>query len=123
MTDEQRIHGVVCASSGNHTQGVAFVAKHLRVDAVIVMPTNCNSVKLESAVSIFEKSDTKLLVQVKKYEGETGDYDVNQLIKLINVDPLNDKGCVISLGDTFSPNAINLAMDNNIALIDGETVC
>ncbi|MEG1774404.1 MAG: pyridoxal-phosphate dependent enzyme, partial [Oscillospiraceae bacterium] len=46
MTEEQRRCGVVAASSGNHAQGVACAAKRLGVDAVIIMPTNCNPVKL-----------------------------------------------------------------------------
>jgi len=46
MTSQEKAHGVVCASSGNHAQGVACAAQRLGVDAVIVMPTNCNPMKL-----------------------------------------------------------------------------
>ena len=46
MTEEERKKGVVCSSSGNHAQGVACAAQRLGIDAVIVMPTNCNPVKL-----------------------------------------------------------------------------
>lgn len=46
LTQEERGRGVVCASSGNHAQGVACAAQRLGIDAVIVMPTNCNPVKL-----------------------------------------------------------------------------
>lgn len=34
----QRRKGVVCASAGNHAQGVAFSAFHLKIKAVIFMP-------------------------------------------------------------------------------------
>ncbi len=44
----QKARGVVCSSSGNHAQGVAWAAARLGVDAVIVMPVNCNPVKLEA---------------------------------------------------------------------------
>lgn len=37
---------LVCASSGNHAQGVAYAAHKLGAQAVIVMPTNANPVKL-----------------------------------------------------------------------------
>src|SRR5476649_221503 len=30
--------GVICASAGNHAQGVALSARHLAIPAVIVMP-------------------------------------------------------------------------------------
>ena len=46
MSAEERSRGVVCASSGNHAQGVACAAKKLGIDAVIVVPTNCNPTKL-----------------------------------------------------------------------------
>ena len=36
----------MCASSGNHAQGVAYAAHKLGAQAVIVMPTNANPVKL-----------------------------------------------------------------------------
>ena len=36
----------MCASSGNHAQGVAYAAHKLGTQAVIVMPTNANPVKL-----------------------------------------------------------------------------
>lgn len=38
LTEEQRKKGVVCASAGNHAQGVAFACKHLDIKGVIYMP-------------------------------------------------------------------------------------
>ena len=38
LTEEQRNRGVVCASAGNHAQGVAFACKHLNIKGVIYMP-------------------------------------------------------------------------------------
>jgi threonine dehydratase len=35
LTEEQRKRGVVCASAGNHAQGVAFSCKHLDIKGVI----------------------------------------------------------------------------------------
>lgn len=46
LSPEERSRGVVCASSGNHAQGVACAAQRLGMEAIIVMPTNCNPVKL-----------------------------------------------------------------------------
>lgn len=47
LSEEQLIKGVVCASSGNHAKGVSYAAKKLGVEAMIVMPTNCNPAKLD----------------------------------------------------------------------------
>jgi threonine dehydratase len=38
LTPEQRKQGVVCASAGNHAQGVAFSCKQLNIKGVIYMP-------------------------------------------------------------------------------------
>jgi threonine dehydratase len=38
LDEEQRSGGVVCASAGNHAQGVAFSCKHLDIKGVIYMP-------------------------------------------------------------------------------------
>ena len=46
LSEEKLGRGLVCASSGNHAQGVAYAAHKLGAQAVIVMPTNTNPVKL-----------------------------------------------------------------------------
>ncbi len=38
LTKEQRANGVVCASAGNHAQGVAFSCRELSINGVIYMP-------------------------------------------------------------------------------------
>lgn len=52
LSPEELGRGLVCASSGNHAQGVACAAQRLGTRAVIVMPTNANPVKL-AGVSAF----------------------------------------------------------------------
>jgi len=48
LPDDVRARGVIAYSSGNHAQGVAFAAKHLGISAVIVMPRNAPTVKIEA---------------------------------------------------------------------------
>ncbi len=48
LTSAQRQRGVICASAGNHAQGVALSAKHLGCRAVIVMPVTTPSVKVDA---------------------------------------------------------------------------
>ncbi|HEY0056189.1 MAG TPA: threonine ammonia-lyase IlvA [Pedobacter sp.] len=38
LTEEQLANGVVCASAGNHAQGVAYSCKKLKIKGVIFMP-------------------------------------------------------------------------------------
>src|SRR5690606_27905705 len=44
---EQLINGVVCASAGNHAQGVAFACNHLGIDGTIYMPSVTPKQKVE----------------------------------------------------------------------------
>ncbi|WP_229779515.1 threonine ammonia-lyase, biosynthetic [Deinococcus knuensis] len=46
LTAEERARGVICASAGNHAQGVAFAAQKLGVRAVIVMPATTPEIKV-----------------------------------------------------------------------------
>jgi threonine dehydratase len=48
LTPEQLAKGVICASAGNHAQGVALSASKLGARAVIVMPTTTPQVKVDA---------------------------------------------------------------------------
>jgi threonine dehydratase len=43
--------GVICASAGNHAQGVALAAARLRCRATVVMPTTTPQVKIDAVVA------------------------------------------------------------------------
>ena len=48
LSDDLLSNGVICASAGNHAQGVALAAKHRGVHAVIVMPETTPSIKVDA---------------------------------------------------------------------------
>ncbi len=49
LTAEQKSHGVITASAGNHAQGVAFSASRLGVKAlVIVLPVATADIKVDA---------------------------------------------------------------------------
>lgn len=52
LTAEQLGKGVICASAGNHAQGVAMSAKKLGCRAVIVMPTTTPQVKVDAVAAL-----------------------------------------------------------------------
>lgn len=47
LTDEERSHGLITASAGNHAQGVAYAARKYGVSATIVMATTTPLIKVE----------------------------------------------------------------------------
>ena len=52
LTPEQLQQGVICASAGNHAQGVALSAQKLGCRAVIVMPVTTPGVKIEAVKAL-----------------------------------------------------------------------
>ena len=51
LSNEKLKRGVICASAGNHAQGVALSAKKLGCRAVIVMPTSTPGIKIDAVKS------------------------------------------------------------------------
>jgi len=52
LSDEERHRGVISYSSGNHAQGVAYAARALGVNALIVMPDNAPAIKREATAAL-----------------------------------------------------------------------
>ncbi|GAA4701457.1 threonine ammonia-lyase IlvA [Brevibacillus fulvus] len=52
LSEQERQRGVVCASAGNHAQGVAFSCKHMGIHGKIFMPTTTPRQKV-SQVSLY----------------------------------------------------------------------
>jgi threonine dehydratase len=48
LSAEDRSRGVICASAGNHAQGVAMAANHLGISAVVVMPAITPDIKVKA---------------------------------------------------------------------------
>ena len=78
LSDDERKRGVVAFSSGNHARGVAIAARRLGIHAVIVMPSEAPSVKVEGtraegAEIIFydRRTESREAIAVKLSE-ETG---------------------------------------------------
>ena len=67
LNDSQRLQGVVCASAGNHAQGVAYSCYLLKIKGVIFMPKPTPSQKIEQ-VRMFGKEFVQIFL-----EGDTFD--------------------------------------------------
>lgn len=48
LTEEEKSHGLITASAGNHAQGVAYAAAASGITATIVMPTTTPLVKVNN---------------------------------------------------------------------------
>jgi threonine dehydratase len=52
LSEEERRHGVVAASAGNHAQGVALAAKKMGISALIVMPKTTPPIKIDAVLDL-----------------------------------------------------------------------
>ena len=52
LDESERARGVICASAGNHAQGVALSARRRGIRAVIVMPTTTPSIKVAAVARL-----------------------------------------------------------------------
>jgi threonine dehydratase len=52
LTPEERAHGVITYSSGNHGQGVAYAARAMGLKAIVVMPSNIPAVKRDATKAL-----------------------------------------------------------------------
>lgn len=51
LSEDEKSHGVVAASAGNHAQGVALAAQKMGVSSLIVMPKTTPAIKVEAVKS------------------------------------------------------------------------
>lgn len=61
LTEDQRKRGVVCASAGNHAQGVAFSCRQLDIKGVIYMPAITPKQKINQ-VRMFGGENTEIVL-------------------------------------------------------------
>ncbi|MDR0414786.1 MAG: threonine ammonia-lyase [Prevotellaceae bacterium] len=61
LSEAQLANGVVCASAGNHAQGVAFACSSLGIHGTIFMPTPTPSQKVKQ-VKMFGKSSIEIVL-------------------------------------------------------------
>ena len=48
LDEAQKNQGIICASAGNHAQGVAMAANHLGISATVVMPAITPEIKVNA---------------------------------------------------------------------------
>ncbi|MFW9617228.1 threonine ammonia-lyase, biosynthetic [Aquabacterium sp.] len=71
LSKQQLAKGVICASAGNHAQGVALGAKRLGCQATIVMPTTTPQVKID-AVRAFGGENVQIVLHGDSYSDAAG---------------------------------------------------
>lgn len=67
LTPEQKQQGVVCASAGNHAQGVAYACRKLNIKGVIFMPATTPAQKINQ-VKFFGKDNIEVVISGDSFD-------------------------------------------------------
>ncbi len=98
LTDEERAHGVVCASAGNHAQGVAYGCSALQIQGTIFMPAITPKQKVQKVRTFGDGYVEVVLV------GETFDDSYAEAEKFMHqhgrtfIHPFNDEAVIAGQG-------------------------
>lgn len=98
LTPAQLKRGVICASAGNHAQGVAYSAQRLGCRAKIVMPTTTPQVKID-AVAKFGGENVQIVLHGQSYsDAYLQAQKLEQKEKLTFVHPFDDPDVIAGQG-------------------------
>lgn len=67
LSDDELAKGVICASAGNHAQGVAYTCQLKKVNGIIFMPTTTPSQKIDQ-VQYFGGKYVKVVIQEDTFD-------------------------------------------------------
>lgn len=98
LTDIEKKRGVVCASAGNHAQGVAFSCNKLHIEGTIFMPITTPLQKI-NRVKHFGNRRVKIKLTGPNYdESHKAALEFAQKIKAVFVHPFDDPRVICGQG-------------------------
>lgn len=98
LSEEEKAKGVVCASAGNHAQGVAYACNKLNIKATIFMPVTTPPQKTKQ-VKLFGKDKVEVVLK-----GDTFDEAFEEAMRLCNeieaifIHPFDDEKVIAGQG-------------------------
>lgn len=116
LTVEERAHGVVCASAGNHGQGVAASCAALGIDARVYVPGNTPRQKRQRIVTLGQ-GRVELLVTGSSYdEASAAALADAETTGAVYVHPFDDPRTILGQG-TVAPELAEQATDGLHAVV------
>src|SRR5579863_4864881 len=95
LSEEEARRGVVCASAGNHAQGVALAARRRGIAALIVMPQTTPHIKLQAVMDL----GAEVVLHGDDYDSACGRaFDLGHERNLVFVHPFDDPDVIAGQG-------------------------
>lgn len=95
LSAEELARGVVCASAGNHAQGVALSARHLGCRAVVVMPVTTPRLKSDAVAAL----GGEIILHGESYSDAYGHaLELQQRHRYVFVHPFDDPDVIAGQG-------------------------
>jgi threonine dehydratase len=98
LSSEEKKRGIVCASAGNHAQGVAFSCKSLKTQGVIFMPRNTPRQKIDRVRALGGTYVNIELLGDTFDESFAAAKELSQKKKMVMVHPFNDPFVIAGQG-------------------------
>ncbi|OZA53986.1 MAG: threonine ammonia-lyase, biosynthetic [Acidovorax sp. 17-64-282] len=123
LTPEQLQKGVICASAGNHAQGVAMSARKLGTRAVVVMPTTTPQLKIDAVQALGGvRPEIKVIgVQMNDSDAMIQSINAHERVTLADVGLFSDGTAVKLVGEETFRVAQDLV--DEYMTVDTDAVC
>lgn len=119
LNEGQQNKGVICASAGNHAQGVAFSAYELGIPATIVMPSTTPRIKVDAVES---KDATVILHGVSYSDAAEKATELVEQNSFTYIHPFDDPDVIAGQG-TVGKEILEQFSALEIGELDGIFVC
>ena len=110
-TDEEKSCGIVCASAGNHAQGVAFSCTHFRIPGKIFMPVTTPAQKIEKTKCVGGKFVEIILTGDTFGEANTAALKYSKENNSTFAPPFDHKKIIVG-GGTVAQEILNQSKSN-----------
>lgn len=117
MDEEERKAGVVCASAGNHAQGVAYACAHLGIKGKIFLPASTPKQKRKRIATIGGEWVEQIIVAGDFDEANRVATEVAQAEKRVYVHPYDDPYTICGQGSIAVDLDKQLPDDTDMILI------
>lgn len=98
LSEQEKAKGVVCASAGNHAQGVAYACKKLGIKGTIFMPVTTPPQKVKQ-VNLFEKDQVEIVLMGDTFdEASAKAHQFCQEAGAVFIHPFDDEKVIAGQG-------------------------